>query len=150
MPASGQALWAFWDSSALVPALVRQTGSTRARQLLRIHSKPVVCWLTLVELNSALARLVREGVLKPAGRDVALRQIATLEAVWVEVSPTIEVRTLAAELPYKYNLRAADAFQLASALVWCGGRPRGRAFITLDERLAEAAQSAGFKALSYR
>ena len=140
---------AFWDSSALVPALVRQTGSRRARQLLRVHPKPVVCWLTMVELNSALARLIREGALELPGRAVALRQVAALEAVWVEVSSTIEVRTLAAELPYKYNLRAADAVQLASALVWSGGRPRGRALVTLDERLAEAARSSGFKVLSY-
>jgi len=148
MPASIQERRAFWDSSALIPLLVRQIGSARARQLLRIHSKPVVCWLTLVELNSALARLIREGALKPAGRDVALGQLAGLEAVWVEVSPTVEVRTLAADLPYRYNLRAADALQLASALVWSGGRPRGRAFVTLDERLAEAARSSGFKVLS--
>ena len=139
---------AFWDSSGLIPALVRQASSGRTRQFLRIHSKAVVCWLTPVELNSALAPLLRGGALKPAGLHFALGQVAALEARWVEVSPTIELHALAAELLYKHNLRAADALQLGSALVWCGGRPRARSFITLDERLAEAARAVGFKVLS--
>jgi len=50
---------AFFDSSALVPCLIHQDVSVRMRQLLRQHPKPMVCWFTVVEINSALARLVR-------------------------------------------------------------------------------------------
>ena len=42
------------------------------------------------------------------------------------------------------NLRAADAMQLGAALVSCEGRPRRRAFVTLDYDLGRAARSEGF------
>jgi hypothetical protein len=41
-------------------------------------------------------------------------------------------------------LRAADALQLAAALIWCNHYPRGRTFISGDERLLEAAEREGF------
>jgi len=44
-------------------------------------------------------------------------------------------------------LRAADVLQLASAMVWCNEQPRNRSFITLDDRLATAATSAGFQVI---
>lgn len=44
-------------------------------------------------------------------------------------------------------LRSADAFQLAAALVWCANRPRNRTFITMDDKLALAAEEAGFSLL---
>jgi len=37
-----------------------------------------------------------------------------------------------------------DSFQLAAALVWCQEKPRRRPFVTADERLAKAAEKAGF------
>jgi hypothetical protein len=43
-----------------------------------------------------------------------------------------------------HKLRAADALQLASALVWCGNHPRGRVFIGADGDLADAAEGEGF------
>ena len=43
-----------------------------------------------------------------------------------------------------HALRAADAAQLAAALVASGERPRELPFVTLDRRLAEAAEREGF------
>ncbi len=43
-----------------------------------------------------------------------------------------------------YPLSAADALQLAAALEWCEGKPRGNVFLTFDRRLREAAELAGF------
>jgi hypothetical protein len=34
--------------------------------------------------------------------------------------------------------------QLAAALVWCEEQPHGEAFVTLDDRLREAATREGF------
>jgi len=51
----------------------------------------------------------------------------------------------AVELPEKFGLRSLDAFQLASALVWCRERPRNRPFVTADGRLGGAAESVGFE-----
>jgi uncharacterized protein len=136
---------AFWDSSALIPCLIQQEATGRARRWLRKHSRPVVCWFTVVEINSALARLRRQGALSRNGHDAAMKQLRRLESRWVEVLPTTGLRLLANDLLYKYELRAADALQLASAMVWCNAHPRNRAFVTLDTRLADAAASAGFQ-----
>ena len=42
------------------------------------------------------------------------------------------------------DLLAADAMQLAAALVWADGNPDQRGFVCLDQRLREAARSEGF------
>jgi predicted nucleic acid-binding protein len=46
-----------------------------------------------------------------------------------------------------HPLRAADALQLASALVACDERPDRLPLVTLDERLAAAAMREGFRVL---
>lgn len=46
-----------------------------------------------------------------------------------------------------HALRSADALQLAAALVACDERPRGETFVSLDERLRNAAQREGFTVL---
>lgn len=135
---------AFWDSSALIACLIQQEATTKARQWLRKHPRPVVCWLTVVEINSALARLLRDGALGRSGHDTAMKQLRRFESRWVEVLPTTGLRRLASEALYKYELRAADALQLASAMVWCNEHPRRRPFMTFDDRLATAAAAAGF------
>jgi predicted nucleic acid-binding protein len=139
---------AFWDSSALIPCLIQQEATTKARQWLHKRSRPVVCWLTVVEINSALARLLHEGALSRNGHNVAIKQLRRLESRWVEVLPTTGLRRLANELLYKYELRTVDALQLASAMVWCNEHPRNRSFITLDPRLANAAAAAEFQVIN--
>jgi hypothetical protein len=44
-------------------------------------------------------------------------------------------------------LKAADAQQLAAALAWCIGRTKGRAFISGDSQLLDAARQLGFHAV---
>ena len=44
-------------------------------------------------------------------------------------------------------LRAADSLQLASAIVAAEDQPQSHEFVTLDERLALAAQREGFTVL---
>ena len=50
------------------------------------------------------------------------------------------------QLVDRYDLRAADSFQLAAALEWCEYAPEGRVFLTTDHRLKEAALLSGFDA----
>jgi hypothetical protein len=49
--------------------------------------------------------------------------------------------------PHK-PLRAADVLQFAAALIWRNRHPRGKAFISGDERLLEAAEKEGFSVVS--
>jgi hypothetical protein len=44
----------------------------------------------------------------------------------------------------RYDLRAADALQLAAALNWCEDAPQGRVFLAVDQKLREAAVLSGF------
>jgi hypothetical protein len=46
----------------------------------------------------------------------------------------------------RFDLRAADCFQLAAALEWCEGIPEDRLFLTADQKLRAAARLSGFDA----
>jgi hypothetical protein len=63
------------------------------------------------------------------------------------VAATSEVRERAGRLLATHPLRAADALQLAAALVWCEDRPHSASFACLDERLRGAAALQGFRML---
>ena len=114
---------AFWDTSAVVPLCCHQTASAGARQVARRHGRMVVWWCTRVEAHGALARLRREGVLTANGFQQTVARLSTLSRAWLEVLPVEEVRQRAEKLLARQMIRAADAFQLPAALVWCQGNP---------------------------
>lgn len=62
------------------------------------------------------------------------------------MQPTEAVRKTAVEIVQRYDLRAADAFQLAAGLEWCQNSPRERILLTSDDRLLQAALLVGFAA----
>jgi predicted nucleic acid-binding protein len=65
---------------------------------------------------------------------------------WSVIQPSEAVRAKAMQLVDRYDLRAADALQLAAALAWFEDFPQGRAFLTADQKLREAALLNGFDA----
>jgi predicted nucleic acid-binding protein len=130
---------AFWDSSALVPLCVDQGASTLAKAALK-HRSLAVWWGTPVEMMSAFARLLRSGDISQEDFEMALGRLAELRRRWIEVQPTEALRVVAEKLLQQHSLRAADALQLAAALVWAKQHPQKRAFVCFDGRLAEAAQ----------
>jgi predicted nucleic acid-binding protein len=142
------AITAFWDTSALVPLCCFQPQSARARQAARTYSRQVVWWGTVIEAVSSLNRLTREGTLDPKESRQAFARLDYLRARWNEVQPTEEVRDRAERLLRIHKLRAADALQLAAALVWCGDRPQSRALVGADGPLSEAAGAEGFTIIS--
>ena len=107
----------------------------------------MVWWGSLVEVQSALCRLHREGEIAEVDKHGAIARLRLLSRGWREVLPDEEVRHLALRVLDRYSLRAADSLQLAASLIWCGQRPSGRSFICGDHRLAEAADAAGFSVL---
>ncbi len=137
----------FWDSSAVVPLCVTEPRSTGARALLAADSSVAVWWATRTECLSALMRRVRDREMAAAGYRAARRVLEALAETWVELQPSEPVRATAERLLAVHPLRAADALQLSAALAWCGGRPGGHAFVTLDTRLRDAASREGFNAL---
>lgn len=133
----------FWDSSALVPLLVTETDTARRSSALRSDPAMVVWWGTQIECESALQRRVREGVLDATTVRQARARLSTLAAAWHEVPPTGAVRTLAIRLLRTHALRAADAQQLAAALVLAQAGLPGLVFLSADTRLADAAEIEG-------
>lgn len=125
--------------------ILQQPQTKRVRQLLAEDDELVVWWGSAVECASAIARLQRDGHLSaPAERD-ARSLLDLLRKSWFEVQPGDAVREQALRLLRVHSLRAADALQLSAALEWAGTPPEG-GFVTLDDRLLEAAQREGFEA----
>lgn len=135
---------AFWDASAIVPLCCSQPASAQGRPLRRELKRMVVWWGTPLEARSAFARLVRDAHISPDDRIAAVKLLGQLRVTWDEILPTEQLRSLAEELPDAHRLRAADAAQLAAALVWCRERPKQRPFVCFDERLSTAASELGF------
>lgn len=138
-------LSAFWDTSALVPLCVRQPSTGHAVGLYKSY-EVIVWWATPVEIASALARLVRMKHLESGDRSEALRLAKNLAESWSVIQPSEALRKRAVGLVEDYDLRAADALQLAAALGWCEDEPQDRVFLTLDQKLREAALRCGFDA----
>jgi predicted nucleic acid-binding protein len=67
---------------------------------------------------------------------------------WKEILPVESVRECALEQLGRFPLRAADALQLAAAIIWSGRNPRGRRFVSNDLQLGSAAREAGFDVLT--
>jgi predicted nucleic acid-binding protein len=137
----------FWDTSALIPLVVSEPSTVRVRRWLREDPDVVVWTLTRVELLSALARRRREEP-EAASRLLAARQ-ALLSAweQWSEVTAVEIVRRYAERVVETHPLRAADALQVAAALVAAEEAPGSLPFVTLDRNLAEAAEREGFRVL---
>src|SRR5260370_29269985 len=128
----------FWDRSALVPLCVRQGITPRAIALYKVHDA-VVWWATSVEIASALARLVRMKQLDPSDWTRARKLAKRLADSWSVIQPSDALRAKSAQLVDRFDLRAADSFQLAAALEWCADAPQGRGFLTADQKLSGAA-----------
>ncbi len=137
----------FWDTSAIVPLVVREPRSDALRRLLEQDTGIVVWWATRVECVSAISRRTREGAITPEGEASARELLNDLSEIWTEAQPTTRLRTLAEQALAAHPLRAADALQLAAALIWCGEQPQGRPFVCLDDRLRNSAARSGFALL---
>jgi len=77
----------------------------------------------------------------------AKARLHKIEQAWNEVVSYDAVRVRARRLLETHPLSAADALQLAAALVMTEERPTGTEFVTFDVRLAEAANKEGFPVL---
>ena len=134
----------FWDASALVSLCVDETATPDLRKLAK--DRDIVTWsISRVEIASAIERRTREGEFRPADRQRALAALAELAEAWTEVQAVAPVCERAVRLLALHTLRAADAMQLAAALVAVADRPRGHDFVCMDLRLREAAAREGFR-----
>lgn len=134
----------YWDASAVVPVLVSQRRSSAALALLEEDRQLITWWGTRTECVSALARLDRDGTVSPAVVAGAFARLDEIMSSAQEIAPTARVRLVAERMLRVHPLRAADALQLAAAVIAADGSPATIAFVTFDERLARAAEREGF------
>lgn len=137
----------FWDTSALLPLVFDEPSSPELRRLAAADEAPVVWMLSSVELLSALARVERtsrglDDLLSGVRRD-AIELVRRCRPV----THVDAVRQRAERLVSVHALTAADALQLAAALVVSREQPETLEFVTLDKVLARAARLEGFRVI---
>ena len=137
----------FWDSSAVVPLILEEAVSGHMRDLHGGDRDMLVWWGTLIECHSGLARRERAGLIPVEVRTEADRALHELSLHWTEVEPVAAVREVAIRLIGTHDLRAADALQLAAAVLSRSEEPRLLEFVCLDRRLAAAASKEGLAVL---
>ena len=139
----------YWDSSALVALLVEEKNTDECETWFSSDPQIATWWLSRVECASALNRLNRDGNLRDADLRLALSDLETLSNSFVEVLPVDAVRSIALRLLRSHPLRAADALQLASAVLAAGEDRRELEFVSYDARLVQAADREGFSCIAW-
>lgn len=134
----------FWDTSAIIPLLVSENDTPLREFQLRADPNLLVWYGTHAEIESALCRRLREASLDAPAAVQARARLQTIAGSWLEVQPSPLVRARAIRLLRVHPLRAADAFQLAAALIAFHEVTTENLFLTADTRLATAAALEGF------
>jgi len=137
----------FWDASAIIPLLLEETDRATLLRILEQDPVMLAWWGTPVECMSAIARREREGAMTRADVTSALAQLRAIGDAWQEVLPSEAVRTAAQRLLRVHALRTADALQLAAAVVASEHEPASLPFVSMDQRLNDAATREGFHVL---
>ncbi len=134
----------FWDTSAIVALLTDEPSSAAVLGELERDPQLVAWWGTEIECVSAVSRRERDGALDAQSMVGAIDRLNALSRVWTEVVPGQRVRQVAVRLLRVHQLRATDALQLAAAIVASEDQPASLPLVTLDKRLAKAAEREGF------
>ena len=137
----------FWDTSAVLPLFIKEVSTERVRRWYDEDVKVVVWAVTRVEMRSGFARRIRSEPSKSETYKLARETALTTYETWLEVTQLQAVRQRAEQLVESYPLRAADAMQLAAALLAVESDEYRMDFVTLDRPLATAARKEGFRVL---
>jgi hypothetical protein len=134
----------FWDSSAIVPLLVPEALSRPVQECFGADPVMFAWWGTEIECLAAICRRQRRGALREDVVANALVRLNALRAAWHEVEPGEAVRESAKRFLRIHDLRSAGALQLGAAFFAAEARPPTLDFVSLDDRLLEAARREGF------
>lgn len=144
----------FWDGSALLALAVREPASERVEPLLRRDPEMAFWWGAPLEWWGGLLAAQRREKISAADLQKAKEVLDHLRARAFEVQPTEELRAralriLSVHASAAHPLGAAEALELAAALIWCRERTHGAGFVSLHPPLRLAAALEGFRVLPY-
>ena len=139
----------FWDSSAVVPLLVHEAATPFFKSVYARDSLMTVCWGTKMECASALARYLRDPrwSMSKAIAD-GFRRLDEAATYWNEIAASPSVKDTALILLRRHELRAADALQLAAAVIAHEEKGAAWEFVCADKHLLQAAIKEGFEVLT--
>jgi uncharacterized protein len=128
---------------------VREAASAKVEPLLQRDPEMAFWWGSPLDWWESLLAAQRQGRISAAGLQQARGVLDHLRTGAFEVQPTEELRARALRLLAVHPLRAAEAVELAAALIWCRERPHGAGFVSLHPPLRLAAALEGFRVLPY-
>jgi predicted nucleic acid-binding protein len=131
------ARYAYFDTSVIVKRFLRESGSERARQLLRQY-QAITSELVGLESMSAFRRSLATGVIDKRAYAMVVRQFQRDREHLTCVPVNSSILETAEKYVADFNLRAFDAIHLASATD-ADGVLRRLPFITADSDQREAA-----------
>lgn len=135
--------WAYFDTSALVKRYIRERRSLQVRTLLRRYDF-VSSAITPVEIASALRRRRRAGDLSEDNFAALVRRARQDRLQWELVEVSSVVLDRAEELLQGVTpIRALDAIQVASLVIFQSASQMRISFVTADVRQREAATQLG-------
>ena len=140
--------YAYFDTSALVKRYVAERGSLQVRALLRRHDF-LSSSITPVEVVSALCRRRRSGDLSEENFRRLFRRVQNDRVRWELVEVSSLVLDRAEELLHETTLsiRALDAIQVASWMIFQAASSIQIPFVTGDARQRDAATHLGLDVL---
>lgn len=135
----------YWDSSALVASFIaeQETSKVRSFSIQAGELRSYTAIITPLEVESALQRRLREQSISVKQADETRLLISEFRKQAYLVIADQNILDIALHLQKIYNLRVADALQLASARAGTEN-PSKVYFLCLDEKLNEAAKREGF------
>lgn len=129
----------YWDSSAVLSALLQESHSREALKRLRAPGHHLISSLALTETHAVLSRMWRDGLL--GEEELPLVRANLAAGPWEKVSATPDTELVPA-LADRHRLRGADLWHLALAVSLSRDLPELR-FLTWDAQLRTAATAEG-------
>ena len=139
----------FLDSSSLVKRYRREQGTERVLELLDGSDPLIISRLAHVEVSSAIVRRGRASGISATDLNDLLGELDREIGSWFEVIElSAPIMTRASALTRAHGLRAADAVQLACALVARDQAPQAElTLVGSDQELNTAASAEGLSTL---
>ncbi len=138
--------WVYLDTSAYLKLFIRESGSTKARKIVR-QSRVLSSAVLAIESYSALSRRRHSGEIGGKEFETLVSRIKESILSIETVRVTDEILQRAEQVTLRSNARALDAIHISSALLFQEAVAISLPFITSDKKQCDAAGRQGLETL---